>query len=89
MVADLIPAYSMLQFPRLFALKERRLRLCRWRSSASGQWNLCESRTGNAGVTIMAQKKQLEINENARLLVVANKRGEAQAKALDKAQTAL
>jgi hypothetical protein len=56
--------------------------------SASGQWNLCESRIGNAGVTIMAQKKQLEINENARLLVV-NKRNEAQAKVLDKAQIAL
>ena len=56
--------------------------------SASGQWNLCESRIGNAGVTIMAQKEQLEMNENARL-VVANKKGEAHAKALDKAHTAL
>ena len=55
---------------------------------ASGQWNLCESRIGNAGVTIMAQKKQLEMSENARL-VVANKKGEAHAKALDKAHTAL
>ena len=34
--------------------------------SASGNWNLCESRIGNAGVTLMAQKKQLELNENAR-----------------------
>ena len=33
--------------------------------SASGQWNMCESRIGNAGVTIKAQKRQLERNENA------------------------
>ena len=41
--------------------------------SASGQWNLCESRIGNAGVIIKAQKRQLELNENARLKV-ANKK---------------
>ena len=42
-----------------------------------------------ASPTIIAQKKQLEINENARLVLDANKRGEAQANVLDKAQTAL
>ena len=41
--------------------------------SASGQWNLCESRIGNAGVTIRAQKRQLELNENARLKIVNKK----------------
>ncbi len=41
--------------------------------SASGQWNMCESRIGNAGVTIKAQKRQLKLNENARLKV-ANKK---------------
>jgi hypothetical protein len=56
--------------------------------SASGQWNMCDSRIGNAGVTIMAQKKQLELNEQARLLVT-NKKSEAQLKSLDKAQKAL
>ena len=56
--------------------------------SASGQWNFCESRIGNAGVTIKAQKKQLEINEQARQRV-ANKKDEAHHKALEKAQNAL
>ena len=56
--------------------------------SASGQWNSCESRIGNAGVTIQAQKQQLELNENVRLLVV-NKKSEAQVKILGNAQTAL
>ncbi len=28
--------------------------------SASGQWNFCESQIGNAGVTMRAQKQQLE-----------------------------
>lgn len=56
--------------------------------SASGQWSSCESRIGNAGVTIQAQKMQLELNENARLLVV-NKKSEARVKILDNAQTAL
>ena len=56
--------------------------------SASGQWNNCESRIGNAGVTLKAQKKQLELNENARLKV-ANKKSEAQLRALEKAQSAL
>jgi hypothetical protein len=56
--------------------------------SASGQWNHCESRIGNAGVTLMAQKQQLRINEAARLKV-ADKKSEAQLKALEKAQTAL
>ena len=56
--------------------------------SASGQWNFCDSRIGNAGVTIKAQKKQLEINEQARQKV-ANKKTEAHHKALEKAQIAL
>ncbi|KAI2513446.1 hypothetical protein MHU86_920 [Fragilaria crotonensis] len=56
--------------------------------SPSGQWSSCESRIGNAGVTIQAQKMQLELNENARLLVV-NKKSEARVKILDNAQTAL
>ena len=43
--------------------------------SASGQWNLCESRIGNAGVTIRAQKQQLQLNEDARLKV-ANKKSD-------------
>ena len=56
--------------------------------SASGQWNHCESRIGNAGVTIRAQKKQLELNETAKTKV-ASKKSEAQLKALEKAQIAL
>jgi hypothetical protein len=56
--------------------------------SASGQWNLCDSRIGNAGVTLKAQKRQLEMNENARLKI-ANKKSEAQSKMLDKALRAL
>jgi hypothetical protein len=56
--------------------------------STSGQWNMCESRIGNAGVTIKAQKRQLELNENARLKV-ANKKNEAQSKVLEKALSAL
>ncbi|KAI2506187.1 hypothetical protein MHU86_8222 [Fragilaria crotonensis] len=56
--------------------------------SASGHWNHCKSRIGNAGVTIRAQKEQLRINEAARLKV-ADKKNEATLKVLDKAQTAL
>ena len=56
--------------------------------SASGQWNLCDSRIGNAGVTLKAQKRQLEINENARLKI-ASKKSEAQSKMLEKALRAL
>jgi hypothetical protein len=56
--------------------------------SASGQWNFCDSRIGNAGVTLTAQKKQLQLNEAARLKA-ADKRSEAQHKALEKAQAAL
>ena len=56
--------------------------------SASGQWNLCDSRIGNAGVTIRAQKRQLELNENARLKI-ANKKNEAQSKMLERALIAL
>jgi hypothetical protein len=54
--------------------------------SAAGQWNHCQS--GNAGVTIRAQKMQLELNETARTKV-ANKKSEAQLKALEKAQIVL
>jgi hypothetical protein len=56
--------------------------------SASGQWNHVESRIGNAGVTLMAQKQQLLLNETARLKV-ADKKSEAQLKALEKARAAL
>jgi hypothetical protein len=56
--------------------------------SASGQWNNCESRIGYAGVTLKAQKKQLELNENTRLKV-ADKKSEAQLRAREKAQSAL
>ena len=56
--------------------------------SASGQWNFCASRIGNAGVTLKAQKQQLLLSETARLKV-ADKKSEAQLKTLDKAQTAL
>jgi hypothetical protein len=56
--------------------------------SVAGQWNHCQSRIGNAGVTIRAQKMQLELNETARTKV-ANKKSEAQLKALEKAQIAL
>ena len=56
--------------------------------SASGQWNFCESRIGNAGVTLRAQKQQLQLNEAARTNT-ANKKNEAQLKTLDRAQAAL
>jgi hypothetical protein len=56
--------------------------------SASGQWNFCESRIGNAGVTLRAQKIQLQRNEAVKENA-ATKKSEAQFKALDKAQTAL
>lgn len=56
--------------------------------SASGQWNFCESRIGNAGVTLMAQKRQLQLNETARTNT-ANKKNEAQLKTLERAQAAL
>ena len=56
--------------------------------SASGQWNLCSSRIGNAGVTLEAQKRQLEFNEQARL-ATESKKNHAQVKTLEKAQTAL
>jgi hypothetical protein len=56
--------------------------------SASGQWNFCALRVGNAGVTLKAQKQQLLLSETARLKV-ADKKSEAQLKTLDKAQTAL
>ncbi len=50
--------------------------------SASGQWNFCESQIGNAGVTLRAQKQQLQLNETARTNT-ANKKYEAQLKTLD------
>ena len=56
--------------------------------SASGQWNMCDSRIGNAGVTLMAQKRQLALNKDARLKIV-EKKAQASAKALQKAQQAL
>ena len=56
--------------------------------SASGQWNFCDSRIGNAGVTLRAQQQQLQMNEAARAKA-ADKKSEAMLKALDKAQTAL
>ena len=56
--------------------------------SASGQWNHCDSRIGNAGVTLRAQKQQLQINEATRLNA-ADKRSETQHKALEKARAAL
>ena len=56
--------------------------------SASGQWNFCESRIGNACVTLRAQKQQLQLNETARTNT-ANKKNEAQLKTLDQAQAAL
>jgi hypothetical protein len=56
--------------------------------SASGMWNLCESRNGNAGVTLRAQKQQLQLNETARTNT-AKKKNEAQPKTLDRAKAAL
>ena len=41
--------------------------------SASGQWNTCDSRIGIAGVTLMAQRRQLALNEEQRSKVVAKK----------------
>jgi hypothetical protein len=56
--------------------------------SASGQWNLCSSRIGNAGATLEAQKRQLELNDQARL-AFESKKNHAHVKTLEKAQTAL
>lgn len=56
--------------------------------SASGQWNLCDSQIGNAGVTLRAQKMQLAMNEEARSKV-AEKKMQGQMKTLEKAQVAL
>ena len=56
--------------------------------SASGQWNNCESRIGNAGVIHKAQKKHFELNVNAKMKV-ADKKSEAQLRAHEKAQSAL
>lgn len=56
--------------------------------SASGQWNHCDSRIGNAGVILKAQKKQLRLNKAARLQV-ESKKSELQLKTLEKAQLAL
>ncbi len=41
--------------------------------SASGQWNHCKSRIGNAGVTLQAQQQQLQTNEAARVKVADKK----------------
>ncbi len=54
--------------------------------SASGQCNHCDSRIGNAGVTLRAQKQQLQINEATRLKAAADERSETQHKALEKAR---
>jgi hypothetical protein len=56
--------------------------------SASGQWNFCDSRIGNAGVTLRAQQRQLQLNEAVRLKA-ADKKSEAQLKSSEKAQTVL
>lgn len=56
--------------------------------SASGQWNFVEFRIGNAGATVRAQKRQLQLNEAMRQNV-ANKKSEAQLKTLQRAQAAL
>ena len=56
--------------------------------SVAGQWNMCESRSGNAGVTLQAQKEQLQLNETARKNA-ATKKSEAQLKTLERAQAAL
>jgi hypothetical protein len=56
--------------------------------SAYGQWNHCKSRIGNAGVTLRAQKEQLQLNETARTKA-ANKKSEAHLKTLERAQAAL
>ena len=49
---------------------------------------MCSSRIGNAGVTLMAQKRQIALNEEARLKIVV-KKTQANTKALQKAQQAL
>ena len=54
----------------------------------SGQWNHCDSRIGNTGVTLRAQKQQLQINE-ATQLKAADKRSETEQKALEKARAVL
>jgi hypothetical protein len=41
---------------------------------ASGQWNLCDSRIGNAVNTLKAQKRQLKMNKNAPPVTIANKK---------------
>ena len=56
--------------------------------SAAGHWNMCDSRIGNAGVTLIAAKRQLALNEEQRLKVVAKKMN-ASTIALQKAQQAL
>jgi len=56
--------------------------------SASGQWTFCDSRIGNAGVTLRAQQRQLQLNEAVRLKA-ADKKSEAQLKSLEKTQTVL
>ena len=56
--------------------------------SSSGHWNMCDSRIGNAGVTLIAQKRQIALNEEQRLKVVAKKTN-ASIIALQRAQQAL
>jgi hypothetical protein len=56
--------------------------------SASGHWNMCSLRIGNAGVTLMAQKRQIALNKEARSKIV-EKKTQANTKTLHKAQQAL
>jgi hypothetical protein len=56
--------------------------------SSAGLWNMCDSRIGNAGVMLIAQKRQIALNEEQRLKVVAKKTN-ANVIALQKAQQAL
>ena len=57
-------------------------------SPSGHDWNMCDSRIGNAGVTLVAQKRQIALNEEQRLKVVAKKTN-GSIIALQKAQQAL
>jgi hypothetical protein len=56
--------------------------------SASEHWSMCSSRISNAGATLMAQKRQIAMNKEARLKI-AEKKMQANNKILQKAQQAL
>ena len=83
-----IPTAAHVQRAKTAAEQAEQLLMSGKAFSASGQWNHCESRIGNAGVTLMAQKMQLQLNETARQNV-ENKKSEAQLKIMEKAQAAL